>query len=128
VGNYLVVVDRGGRRLGRARPGRPGLRAVGERVGAAARRSARSSSAWTTAATNEIVAAAAALANALELTSVAEGVESADQALAVTGVGFRYAQGFYFGAPADAGETVRRLGGGRFTSPRRPLPKAAAGS
>ena len=67
---------------------------------------------------HEIVAAAAALANALELSSVAEGVESAEQALAVTGVGFRYAQGFYFGAPADADEIVRRLGGGRFT-PRR---------
>jgi diguanylate cyclase (GGDEF)-like protein len=67
---------------------------------------------------HEIVAAAAALANALELSSVAEGVESAEQALAVTGVGFRYAQGFYFGAPADADETVRRLGGGRFTTRR----------
>ena len=77
---------------------------------------------------HEIVAAAAALANALELSSVAEGVESAEQALAVTGVGFRYAQGFYFGAPADADETVRRLGGGRFTSPRPSQPRAAAGS
>lgn len=77
---------------------------------------------------HEIVAAAAALANALELSSVAEGVESAEQALAVTGVGFRYAQGFYFGAPADADQTVRQLGGGRFTSSRRTQPWAAAGS
>jgi EAL domain-containing protein (putative c-di-GMP-specific phosphodiesterase class I) len=46
-------------------------------------------------------------------------VESAEQALAVTAVGFRYAQGFYFGTPADADETVRRLGKGRFTSPRQ---------
>jgi diguanylate cyclase (GGDEF)-like protein len=69
---------------------------------------------------HEIVAAAAALANALELSSVAEGVESAEQALAVTGVGFRYAQGFYFGAPVDADEIVRRLGGGRFTTHRAP--------
>jgi EAL domain-containing protein (putative c-di-GMP-specific phosphodiesterase class I) len=67
---------------------------------------------------HEIVAAAAALAQALELSSVAEGVESADQALAVTSVGFRYAQGFYFGAPADPEEAVRRLGGGRFASRR----------
>jgi EAL domain-containing protein (putative c-di-GMP-specific phosphodiesterase class I) len=65
---------------------------------------------------HEIVAAAAALADALELSSVAEGVETAEQALAVTGVGFRYAQGFYFGAPADADEAVRRLGGGRLSS------------
>jgi hypothetical protein len=34
-------------------------------------------------------------------------------------MGFRYAQGFYFGVPADADEAVRRLGGGRFVSPRR---------
>jgi diguanylate cyclase (GGDEF)-like protein len=71
---------------------------------------------------HEIVAAAAALAaalaEALEIASVAEGVESADQALAVTGVGFRYAQGFYFGAPADPDEAVRRLGGGRFSTRR----------
>jgi predicted signal transduction protein with EAL and GGDEF domain len=40
------------------------------------------------------------------------------QALAVTGVGFRYAQGFYFGAPADPDEAVRRLGGGRFSTRR----------
>jgi diguanylate cyclase (GGDEF)-like protein len=65
---------------------------------------------------HEIVAAAAALADALELSSVAEGVETAEQALAVTGVGFRYAQGFYFGAPADADEAVRRLGGARLSS------------
>jgi diguanylate cyclase (GGDEF)-like protein len=78
---------------------------------------------------HEIVAAAAALANALELVSVAEGVESAEQALAVTGVGFRYAQGFYFGTPADADEAVRRLGGGRFGTRRtQAVPKAAAGS
>ena len=77
---------------------------------------------------HEIVAAAAALANALELVSVAEGVESADQALAVTGVGFRYAQGFYFGAPADAEETVRQLGGnGSRRAPAVPA-RAAAGS
>jgi diguanylate cyclase (GGDEF)-like protein len=68
---------------------------------------------------HEIVAAAAALANALDLSSVAEGVESAEQALAVAGVGFRYAQGFYFGTPASAEETVRRLGGGRFVRSRQ---------
>jgi diguanylate cyclase len=69
---------------------------------------------------HEIVAAAAALADALELSSVAEGVETAEQALAVTGVGFRYAQGFYFGAPADADEAVRRLGGGASAAERCP--------
>ena len=70
---------------------------------------------------HEIVAAAAALAEALELWSVAEGVESAAQASEVTAMGFRYAQGFYFGVPVDADDAViRRLGGaGRFASPRR---------
>ena len=58
---------------------------------------------------HEIVAATAALADALELSSVAEGVESAEQASDVTAMGFRYAQGFYFGVPADAEDAVQRL-------------------
>ena len=70
---------------------------------------------------HEIVAAAAALAEALELWSVAEGVESAEQASEVSAMGFRYAQGFYFGVPVDADDAViRRLGGaGRVASPDR---------
>jgi diguanylate cyclase (GGDEF)-like protein len=68
---------------------------------------------------HEIVAAAAALAEALELASVAEGVESAEQASEVAAMGFRYAQGFYFGVPADGDEAVRRFGGDRFVSSRR---------
>jgi EAL domain-containing protein (putative c-di-GMP-specific phosphodiesterase class I) len=32
------------------------------------------------------------------------------QASEVTAMGFRYAQGFYFGVPADADDAVRRLG------------------
>ena len=79
---------------------------------------------------HEIVAAAAALADALELASVAEGVESAEQALAVTGVGFRYAQGFYFGVrrtptrPSGASAGAASLPAGRCRSAAR----AAAGS
>jgi EAL domain-containing protein (putative c-di-GMP-specific phosphodiesterase class I) len=65
---------------------------------------------------HEIVVAAAALARALELSSVAEGVESAAQASEVAAMGFRYAQGFYFGVPADADDAVRRLGA-RFVNP-----------
>jgi EAL domain-containing protein (putative c-di-GMP-specific phosphodiesterase class I) len=67
---------------------------------------------------HEIVAAAAALAEALELSSVAEGVESAEQASEVTAMGFRYGQGFYFGVPADGDEAVRRSCGGRFVGSR----------
>jgi len=66
----------------------------------------------------EIVAAAAALADALKLSSVAEGVESAEQAAELRAMGFTYGQGFYFGAPTDAQQTLKRLAGGRFI--RRP--------
>jgi diguanylate cyclase (GGDEF)-like protein len=65
-----------------------------------------------------IVAAAAALAQALELCSVAEGVETAEQASALAALDFPYAQGFYYGAPSDADETLRRISTGRFR--RRP--------
>jgi EAL domain-containing protein (putative c-di-GMP-specific phosphodiesterase class I) len=46
-----------------------------------------------------IVAAAAAMARALDLRCVAEGVETADQAGELAAMGFVYAQGFYFGRP-----------------------------
>jgi EAL domain-containing protein (putative c-di-GMP-specific phosphodiesterase class I) len=61
-----------------------------------------------------VVTAAAALAHALELSAVAEGVESDEQAAELAEMGFAYAQGFHFGTPANAEETVRRLSGGRF--------------
>jgi diguanylate cyclase (GGDEF)-like protein len=66
-----------------------------------------------------IVAAASALAQSLELSSVAEGIETAEQASALSALGFPYGQGFYFGSPADAEETLRRLGTGRFQRQRR---------
>jgi EAL domain-containing protein (putative c-di-GMP-specific phosphodiesterase class I) len=65
-----------------------------------------------------IVAAASALARALELSSIAEGVESAEQASELTAMGFHYAQGFYFGAPAEAPEALRHLRSGRFARRR----------
>jgi diguanylate cyclase (GGDEF)-like protein len=56
-----------------------------------------------------IVEAAAALARALDLSSVAEGVESAEQAAELAAMGFPYAQGFHFGRPAPAADLVARL-------------------
>jgi diguanylate cyclase (GGDEF)-like protein len=58
-----------------------------------------------------IVQAAAALARALELVAVAEGVESAEQARQLSAMGFPLAQGFYFGRPVERSEIVKRLGG-----------------
>jgi EAL domain-containing protein (putative c-di-GMP-specific phosphodiesterase class I) len=58
-----------------------------------------------------IVEAAAALARALDLSSVAEGVESASQAAELAAMGFPYAQGFYFGRPVAAAGLVARLRG-----------------
>ncbi len=56
-----------------------------------------------------IVEAAAALARALDLSSVAEGVESAEQAAELAAMGFPYAQGFHFGRPVPAADVVARL-------------------
>jgi diguanylate cyclase (GGDEF)-like protein len=56
-----------------------------------------------------IVQAAAALARALDLSSVAEGVESPEQAAELSAMGFPYAQGFHFGRPVEGAEVVERL-------------------
>lgn len=56
-----------------------------------------------------IVQAAAMLASALTLSSVAEGVETAEQAEQLADLGFPYAQGFYFGRPGPAEQIVALL-------------------
>jgi diguanylate cyclase (GGDEF)-like protein len=56
-----------------------------------------------------IVEAVVALSRALDLTAVAEGVESPEQAAELTAMGVDYAQGFYFGRPAPADDMVERL-------------------
>jgi diguanylate cyclase (GGDEF)-like protein/PAS domain S-box-containing protein len=44
------------------------------------------------------------LAQALELEVVAEGIETAEQAQALTAIGCRFGQGYYFGRPVDPAE------------------------
>ena len=56
-----------------------------------------------------IVAAAASLALALELSSVAEGVETAEQATQLAAMGFPYGQGFHFGRPVPGAELLERF-------------------
>ena len=58
-----------------------------------------------------IVLAAAALARALQVTSVAEGVESQEQARELAEMGFALAQGYHFGRPVAAGELTALLAG-----------------
>jgi diguanylate cyclase (GGDEF)-like protein len=56
-----------------------------------------------------IVLAAAALARALNVTSVAEGVESQEQATELSEMGFALAQGYHFGRPVVAEELTALL-------------------
>ena len=42
------------------------------------------------------------VSNELHLTAVAEGVETAEQAEELSRLGYRYAQGYLFGRPAEA--------------------------
>jgi diguanylate cyclase (GGDEF)-like protein len=55
-----------------------------------------------------IVEAAASLARALNLATIAEGVESAEQAAELATMGFTYAQGFHYGRPTDGAEFIGR--------------------
>ena len=60
-----------------------------------------------------IVAAAISLAAALEATTVAEGVETADQVLALRELGCDLAQGYHFSRPKPAEEFDQLMGPGR---------------
>jgi EAL domain-containing protein (putative c-di-GMP-specific phosphodiesterase class I) len=57
-----------------------------------------------------IVSAVLGLADALGLTTIAEGVETADQLARLRRLGCRYAQGFFFGRPVPADEVEGLLG------------------
>jgi hypothetical protein len=56
-----------------------------------------------------LVHAIVELCRILELDTVAEGVETAEQALRLTELGCELAQGFHFGRPMPARELARRL-------------------
>jgi diguanylate cyclase (GGDEF)-like protein/PAS domain S-box-containing protein len=60
-----------------------------------------------------IAAAAIALANALDAATVAEGVETSDQASMLREMGCELAQGFYFAAPEPAVEFEALMGPGK---------------
>ena len=49
------------------------------------------------------------LGRSLRLTSVAEGIETADQAAALTGFGCEFGQGYYFARPVPDVDVVRLL-------------------
>jgi PAS domain S-box-containing protein len=53
--------------------------------------------------------ALASFAKDVGLEVVAEGIETEDELEALTDVGFRYGQGFYFGVPAPLDEVLERL-------------------
>jgi EAL domain-containing protein (putative c-di-GMP-specific phosphodiesterase class I) len=65
-----------------------------------------------------IVQAAAALARALDLRCVAEGVESPEQAAELAAMGIPCAQGFHFGRPVEGPVIAERLGAVRLRGGR----------
>jgi diguanylate cyclase (GGDEF)-like protein len=65
-----------------------------------------------------IVRAIAAMASALGITLVAEGVESAEQAAEVRALGCDFAQGYYFARPGPAAQIDALIGAGEGSHPR----------
>jgi diguanylate cyclase (GGDEF)-like protein len=56
-----------------------------------------------------VVAAVAQMAEALRMTPIAEGVETAEQATELAALGYPLAQGYYFGRPMDAAAARRTI-------------------
>ncbi|MFI5935351.1 putative bifunctional diguanylate cyclase/phosphodiesterase [Actinoplanes sp. NPDC051494] len=67
------------------------------------------------------------VSDGLGLEAVAEGVETAEQAAELLRLGYRYAQGYHFGRPADPADLVRppRRAPGRGSPDRAPVPRAS---
>jgi diguanylate cyclase (GGDEF)-like protein len=72
-----------------------------------------------------IVAAVTNLAHALELTVIAEGIETRVQRNAICAIGCEAAQGFYYAQPMTAAAVSKHLGAGRKRRPRLPHPRDA---
>jgi len=49
------------------------------------------------------------MAQALDLDTVAEGIETAEQAALLRGLGYRYGQGYLYAPPLAAGALAERL-------------------
>jgi len=65
-----------------------------------------------------IVSSVVGLASSLGMAAIAEGVESAGQAVRLHELGCGLAQGFYFGKPRPAEEVLQWLADGRATTKR----------
>ena len=66
-----------------------------------------------------------ALADALSLRTIAEGVERPEQAAALRSMGCAHAQGFYYSRPVSAAEISLMIQRGRFSTPEVALPDVA---
>ena len=73
-----------------------------------------------------IVAAVTNLAHSLDLTVVAEGVETQRQHESITRIGCDFAQGYYYAAPMSAGSLSAALGSRGTTATNHLLPRRAS--
>jgi EAL domain-containing protein (putative c-di-GMP-specific phosphodiesterase class I) len=67
-----------------------------------------------------VAQALVAMADALDLTIVAEGVETPEQAVQLFTMGYRRAQGYHFDRPMPAHALTEKLADGRLPSPPAP--------
>lgn len=63
----------------------------------------------TGSATSQVAESVIEMARALSLTTIAEGIETADQDAAVRALGIDRAQGFYFARPLSLAQLLERL-------------------
>jgi diguanylate cyclase (GGDEF)-like protein/PAS domain S-box-containing protein len=68
-----------------------------------------------------------ALGDALSLRTIAEGVEHAEQATALSAMGCEFAQGYFYSRPVTPAEITLMIKGGRFGSPGLVSPRRVGG-
>ncbi len=71
----------------------------------------------TDSANSGIMAAVVQIASSLDIKAIAEVIETQAAAQALQEMGCDYGQGYFFGAPAEAEETLQRLRGRQWSSP-----------